>query len=137
MPILPSSAVTPKGMDPMDLALTHPSQARAGVKLVRAKDELRIALAAERRAGRSIGLVPTMGDLHEGHLSLLRAARAECDVVVISLFVNPAQFGPGEDLTEYPRDEERDARLAADAGVDILFMPPPEVMYPPGFATWV
>ena len=69
--------------------------------------------------GRSIGLVPTMGCLHEGHLSLLRAARAECDVVVMSLFVNPAQFGPGEDLDRYPRDEERDAALAAEAGVDL------------------
>ena len=78
-----------------------------------------------------------MGSFHEGHLSLMRAARAECDVVVVSLFVNPAQFGAADDLTRYPRDEERDARVAAAAGVDILFAPSTQVMYPQGFATWV
>jgi pantoate--beta-alanine ligase len=78
-----------------------------------------------------------MGYLHEGHLSLLRAARAECDVVVMSLFVNPAQFGPGEDLERYPRDEERDLRLAAEAGVDLVYAPPVEEVYPEGFATTV
>jgi pantoate--beta-alanine ligase len=121
----------------MDLALTDPPQARAGVKLVRAKDELRAALAAERRADRTIGLVPTMGGLHEGHLSLLRAARAECDVVVMSLFVNPAQFGPDEDLERYPRDEGRDAELAAAAGVDLIYAPPVGEVYPEGFVTHV
>ena len=110
---------------------------RGGVKLLRAKDELRAALAAARREGRSIGLVPTMGYLHEGHLSLLRAARAECDVVVMSLFVNPTQFGPGEDLDRYPRDEERDLRLAAEAGVDFVYAPPVEEVYPEGFSTHV
>jgi pantoate--beta-alanine ligase len=124
-------------MDPMNLVLTDPSHARAGVKLVRAKDELRAVLAAERRAGRSVGLVPTMGYLHEGHLSLLRAARTECDVVVMSLFVNPTQFGPGEDLECYPRDERRDAELAAEAGVDLVYAPPVEEVYPEGFATHV
>ena len=78
-----------------------------------------------------------MGYLHEGHLSLLRAARAECDVVVMSLFVNPAQFGPGEDLDRYPRDEERDLRLAAEAGVDLVYAPPVEEVYPEGFSTRV
>ena len=102
------------------------------MKFVRAKDELRDVLAAPRAEGRSIGLVPTMGCLHEGHLSLLRAARAECDVVVMSLFVNPAQFGPGEDLDRYPRDEERDAELAAEAGVDLVYAPPVEEVYPRG-----
>jgi pantoate--beta-alanine ligase len=107
------------------------------VKLVRAKDELRALLADARRDGRSIGLVPTMGHLHEGHLSLLRAARAECDVVVMSLFVNPAQFGPGEDLDRYPRDEERDTELAGEAGVDLIYAPPVEEVYPAGFSTTV
>ena len=78
-----------------------------------------------------------MGYLHEGHLSLLRAARAECDLVVMSLFVNPTQFGPGEDLDRYPRDEERDLRLAAEAGVDFVYAPPVEEVYPEGFATAV
>ena len=85
----------------------------------------------------SVGLVPTMGAFHEGHLSLFRAARAENDTVVASLFVNPAQFAAGEDLERYPRDEERDAQLAEEAGVDILFVPPLEEIYPPGFQTWV
>jgi pantoate--beta-alanine ligase len=120
----------------MSLLLTEP-HARAGVKVVRVKDELRTLLADARREGRSIGLVPTMGCLHEGHLSLLRAARAECDVVVMSLFVNPAQFGPGEDLDRYPRDEARDAALAGEAGVDLIYAPPVEQVYPQGFSTEV
>jgi pantoate--beta-alanine ligase len=105
------------------------------VRTVRRVDELREALAAPRRSGGTIGLVPTMGALHEGHLSLLRAARAGCDLVVMSLFVNPAQFGPGEDLGRYPRDEDRDAELAAAEGVDILYAPDAGEVYPPGFAT--
>jgi pantoate--beta-alanine ligase len=121
----------------MTSLLTEPSHARAGVKFVRAKDELRSELAAARSAGRSIGLVPTMGFLHEGHLSLLHAARAECDLVVMSLFVNPTQFGPGEDLDRYPRDERRDAELAAEAGVDLIYAPPLEEVYPEGFSTTV
>jgi len=124
----------PKGMDQMNLA--EPTHAQ-DVKLIRAREELRAALAPARREGCSIGLVPTMGFLHEGHLSLLRAARAECDVVVMSLFVNPAQFGPGEDLERYPRDEERDLRLAAGAGADIVYAPPADAVYPEGFATQV
>jgi pantoate--beta-alanine ligase len=121
----------------MSLLLTEPSHARAGVKLVRAKDDLRALLVEPRREDRLIGLVPTMGYLHEGHLSLLRAARAECDVVVMSLFVNPTQFGPGEDLDRYPRDEERDAELANEAGVDLIYAPPVEEVYPDGFSTFV
>lgn len=107
------------------------------MNVVAAKAELRAALQAPRRAGRTIGLVPTMGFLHEGHLSLLRAARAECDVVVMSLFVNPTQFGPNEDLDRYPRDEKRDMAVAEQAGVDLVYAPPVEEMYPEGFATSV
>jgi pantoate--beta-alanine ligase len=99
--------------------------------------ELRELLAAERRAGRSLGLVPTMGFFHEGHLSLMRRARADNDVVVVSLFVNPAQFAPGEDFGAYPRDEDRDAELAQAEGVDILFSPPVDEVYPDGFDTTV
>jgi pantoate--beta-alanine ligase len=121
----------------MTSTLTDPSQAKSGVKLVRAKRELRDALSWPRRTGYSIGLVPTMGSLHEGHLSLLRAASARCDVVVMSLFVNPAQFGPGEDLDRYPRDEQRDLALAAEAGADFVYAPPAEEVYPEGFSTHV
>jgi pantoate--beta-alanine ligase len=84
-----------------------------------------------------VGLVPTMGAFHDGHLALFAAARAENDLVVASLFVNPAQFGEGDDLARYPRDEERDAALAERAGVDVLYLPPAEEIYPPGFETWV
>jgi len=83
-----------------------------------------------RREGKRIGFVPTMGFLHEGHLSLMRKAREECDVAVVSIFVNPAQFGPGEDLDRYPRDAEGDRKKCASAGVDILFMPTAAEMYP-------
>jgi pantoate--beta-alanine ligase len=107
------------------------------VKTVRTRTELREALAPARRDGKRIGLVPTMGYFHEGHLSLMRGAREDCDVVVVSLFVNPTQFGPGEDLDSYPRDEDRDAELAALAGVDVLWMPDADEMYPEGFATEV
>jgi pantoate--beta-alanine ligase len=107
------------------------------MRIVRTVAELRALLAPERRAGRSIGLVPTMGYYHDGHLSLMRRARAENDVLVVSLFVNPAQFAPGEDFDAYPRDEERDLRLAEAEGVDVLFAPPVEEVYPDGFATAV
>jgi pantoate--beta-alanine ligase len=121
----------------MDLLELVPAYAQGDVKLLRGKDQLRAVLEPARREGGSIGLVPTMGYLHEGHLSLLRAARAECDVVVMSLFVNPTQFGPGEDLDRYPRDEERDLRSAAEAGADFVYAPPVEGVYPEGFATYV
>lgn len=121
----------------MNLLATEPSHAAAGVKLVRAKDELRAVLASARAEESSIGLVPTMGCLHEGHLSLLRAARAECDLVVMSLFVNPAQFGPGEDFDRYPRDEARDVELGGEAGADLIYAPPVETVYPEGFSTAV
>ena len=107
------------------------------MRVVRTVAELRELLGPERRAGRRIGLVPTMGYFHDGHLSLMRRAREENDVVVVSLFVNPAQFGPGEDFGAYPRDEERDERLAEEEGVDVLFAPPVEEVYPEGFDTAV
>ena len=107
------------------------------MRTLRTVSELRATLAEPRRAGDSIGLVPTMGALHEGHLSLIRRARADCDVVVVSLFVNPTQFNDAGDLSSYPRDEARDAALAAEAGADILFAPPLEQVYPPGFSTTV
>ncbi len=97
--------------------------------------EIRDALAPLRDG--TIGLVPTMGSLHDGHLSLLAAAREECSTVVMSLFVNPAQFGDADDLEAYPRDVERDLAVAADAGVDVVFAPSTEEMYPAGFQTWV
>lgn len=105
------------------------------MKIVRTKRELREALAEPRRRGKRIGLVPTMGYFHDGHLSLMRQAREDCGIVVVSLFVNPTQFGPSEDLDSYPRDEDRDAELAALQGVDLLWMPDAEQMYPEGFAT--
>jgi pantoate--beta-alanine ligase len=107
------------------------------MKTVRTVAELRAALAEPRRAGRSIGLVPTMGAFHEGHLELMRRARAENDIVVVSLFVNPAQFGPNEDLDTYPRDEAKDAAQAEELGVDVLFAPSVEEVYPAGFSTSV
>ncbi len=90
-----------------------------------------------RRAGRSVGLVPTMGALHEGHLSLIRRCRADNDLVVMSLFVNPTQFDRKDDLERYPRDMERDARLAREAGVDVIFAPTVADMYPEGFRTYI
>ncbi len=92
--------------------------------------ELRAVLDGDRAAGRSVGFVPTMGYLHDGHASLMRAARADTDVVVASIFVNPLQFGEGEDLDAYPRDLARDTELSAAAGVDVLFTPPVGEMYP-------
>jgi pantoate--beta-alanine ligase len=102
------------------------------MRIVRTIPELRLALPPG-----TIGLVPTMGAFHRGHLSLFEAARAENEVVVVSLFVNPAQFTPNEDLARYPRDEQRDARIAAEAGVDILFVPAAAQLYPPAYQTWV
>jgi pantoate--beta-alanine ligase len=107
------------------------------VKTIRTIAELRAELAEPRRTGRRIGLVPTMGFFHDGHLALIRRAVEACDVAVVSLFVNPTQFGPGEDLDSYPRDEQRDAARAAELGADVLFAPAPEEIYPPGFGTTV
>jgi pantoate--beta-alanine ligase len=107
------------------------------MRILRTVKELREHLQRERSAARTIGLVPTMGAFHAGHVSLMERSRAETDVVVVSLFVNPTQFGPGEDLAAYPRDEARDAAIAAEAGVDVLFAPPVEEVYPDAFQTTV
>lgn len=109
------------------------------MRTLRTVTELRTAVRAARRQdpGTRIGLVPTMGALHDGHLALIREARLTCDHVIVSLFVNPAQFSVAEDLAAYPRDELTDAGLASDAGADFLFAPPLDVVYPPGFATSV
>ena len=96
-----------------------------------------VARKLRREQDRSIGLVPTMGALHEGHLSLVREARRMCDVVVVSVFVNPTQFGPGEDFTRYPRDLTNDTALLTDYNVDYIFAPPAEEIYPRGFSTYV
>lgn len=107
------------------------------MRLVRRVDEVREALREPRGRGERIGLVPTMGAFHEGHLALIRAAREASDAVVVSLFVNPSQFDAADDLARYPRDEASDARLADAEGVDLLFAPASEELYPPGFDTWV
>jgi pantoate--beta-alanine ligase len=107
------------------------------MRTLRTIAELRAALAEPRRQGRRIGLVPTMGAFHDGHLSLMRRARSDCDEVVVSLFVNPAQFNESADLSAYPRDEARDAMLAAEERVDFLFVPAVEEIYPDGFSTTV
>jgi pantoate--beta-alanine ligase len=107
------------------------------VRVARSVAELSVALGELRAEGSPIGLVPTMGAFHDGHLALMRAARQAGDGVVVSLFVNPAQFGPGEDLTRYPRDEEQDAELALGAEVAVLFIPAVEEIYPAGFDTHV
>lgn len=107
------------------------------MKILRTVREVQDELRPAPRAERSVGLVPTMGFLHEGHLSLIRRARRDCDVVVMSSFVNPAQFDRSADLAAYPRDEERDVALAERAGADVVFAPPVEVVYPDGFVTSV
>ena len=105
------------------------------MRIVRTIREAREALAP--LGGSRVGLVPTMGAFHAGHVSLFRAARAETDVVVVSLFVNPTQFGDAADLARYPRSEDRDAAVAAEEGVDLLFAPDAGEMYPEGFQTWI
>ena len=105
------------------------------MKTVRTAEQLRAELA--RHSGKKVGFVPTMGSLHEGHLSLIAAATDSCDVVVASIFVNPLQFGPHEDFAAYPRDESRDLELVAEAAVDVVFLPSVDEMFPPGRTTTV
>ncbi len=109
----------------------------AGPAIERTVSGLREQVRTWRTEGRAVGMVPTMGALHEGHMTLVRAARAECDHVVVSIFVNPTQFGPREDFDSYPRQEERDLAMLRDAGVEIAFMPTVAEMYGLGFATMV
>jgi pantoate--beta-alanine ligase len=107
------------------------------MKLARTAEDVRAAVRAARELGQRVGLVPTMGAFHAGHLSLIAEARSATDFVVVSLFVNPTQFTSADDLERYPRDEPRDANIADEAGVDLLFAPEPEALYPPGFDTRV
>jgi len=107
------------------------------VQTVRQIDDLRQALDAFRSEGARLAFVPTMGALHDGHMALVEAAKRAGTRVIVSIFVNPIQFGPNEDLAKYPRREQADSRLLANAGVDLLWMPTPEIMYPEGFATSV
>ena len=110
---------------------------RTAMKICKTISDMRAASRGSHREGQRLGFVPTMGALHEGHLSLVRAAKAKCDVVAVSIFVNPLQFGPSEDLAKYPRTFERDRDLLEKASVDILFAPAPEEMYPAGAVTYV
>ncbi len=104
---------------------------------IRTVGELRRVISEARSGGKSVGFVPTMGYLHDGHLALVKASQMQCDVTVVSIFVNPTQFGPNEDLSVYPRDFPRDERLCHDAGVTLLFAPDAQEIYPPGFNTFV
>ena len=107
------------------------------MKIIQNPQELQKTALELKRAGKSIALVPTMGYLHAGHLSLIDIARKEADIVIVSIFVNPTQFGPNEDLDKYPRDFERDSQLCREHDTDIIFAPPPGVMYPANHSVWV
>ena len=107
------------------------------MRVIRSIQEMYKLSESVRKEGKIIGFVPTMGYLHEGHLSLIRIARKRCDLLVVSIFVNPTQFGPNEDLNSYPRDFERDSKLCEKEGVDVIFAPSAEEMYPDGYSTWV
>jgi len=114
-----------------------PEPKQGGIDIVRSVDALRMRVAAWRRAGATIALVPTMGALHDGHIALVRHALSRCDRVIASIFVNPTQFGANEDFARYPRDEDADAKMLAEAGCDLLYAPAVPEMYPPGFSTAV
>ena len=107
------------------------------MNIITSPEDMQKKALALRRAGKRIGLVPTMGFLHEGHLSLVKLARRQADVIILSIFVNPTQFGPNEDFGRYPRNFERDCAMCAAAGVDIIFNPAPEAMYPAGYSVYV
>ncbi|MBP1764396.1 MAG: Pantothenate synthetase [Firmicutes bacterium] len=107
------------------------------IKIIKTVTDMRVFVQEARQAGKTIGLVPTMGALHEGHLTLMQEAKSACNIVVASIFVNPTQFGPNEDFAAYPRKFENDCLLAEGVGVDAIFHPQPAEMYPPGFATYV
>ncbi len=107
------------------------------MRIIKSPQEMQQTALELKRSGKTIGFVPTMGFLHEGHLSLMKIARPECDVLVVSIFVNPTQFGPNEDLAAYPRDFERDEQLCEKAGVDIVFYPEPGTMYFDDASVWV
>lgn len=107
------------------------------MRIIEKISDLKAVIRSQKQAGKTIGFVPTMGYLHEGHLSLVKASKTENDVTIMSIFVNPAQFGPNEDFSRYPRDMERDSSLAEEAGVDIIFAPATDEMYPGGYKTYV
>jgi pantoate--beta-alanine ligase len=108
-----------------------------GMEVIQKPEEMQKRSLELRSQGKTIGFVPTMGYFHEGHLSLMKRARQECDVVVVSIYVNPLQFGPREDFNRYPRDLQRDLKMAEEVGVDIVFAPKDEDMYPEGYQTFV
>jgi pantoate--beta-alanine ligase len=119
------------------IRVTEAAEGGTALRICATVEEMRAPCRVARREGKRLGFVPTMGALHEGHLSLVRAAKASCDAVAVSIFVNPTQFGPNEDLAKYPRTFDRDCELLEKEGVELLFAPSVEEMYPPGAATWV
>ena len=107
------------------------------MEILKTTEDVRSALSGAKAAGKRIGFVPTMGALHEGHLKLVDACKEKCDIVVVSIFVNPTQFGPNEDFEKYPRNYESDAKLLEERGANFVFLPTPETIYPNGHSTWV
>jgi pantoate--beta-alanine ligase len=131
------STKTSKSADPGSASRPSAADGEAQPRVIRDGEQLRQVVLAGKAAGQVVGLVPTMGALHAGHLSLIDAARAECDLVVATIFVNPTQFGPGEDFNSYPRDMEKDVTLLGGRGCKLIFAPTDAEMYLPGHATYV